>query len=398
MTAATPAGSARKAWAIAGVGLRLLFRDRIALFMVFIFPLALVLVLGSVFGGGFEPSVGVSAPAGDPLAAGLVDELRANDDLDVEAHGSTGGLRTALERGEVDVAVVVPGDYGDRLRGGGTARVRLLVRAGSTGASLRPVVQEAVDRQATRLQAARFGAARGAGGGDLDSALDTAREVETSLSRVTVRTTTVGDRLFPENLGTYDVGASSQLLLFMFVTGIASSSLLVQARKQGVIRRMLSTPTSMATVLTGETLARFATVAFQGVYIMVASWLLFDVDWGDPLGAAALLVAFGLVATGAALLAGAVFENDEQAGSIGVFAGLGLAALGGSMAPLEVFSPLMRDIAHVSPHAWANDGFAELVRRNGTVVDILPELAVLVGMGVAVIALATWWLRRAVTR
>jgi ABC-2 type transport system permease protein len=386
----------RKAWAIAGVALRLLFRDRIAGFFVFLFPLALVLILGSVFGGGSEPPIGVSAPGRDPLAAELVEELRANDDVEVDDYDTAGDLRAALERGRIEAGMVVPGDYGDRLRRGGTAEVRVLVRPGGVGASLQPVVQQAVRQQATRLQAARFGVEHGAG--DFDRALDAASELAPGVPRVGVQTTTVGDQLFPDTLGRYDIGASSQLVLFMFVTGIASSSLLVQARRQGVVRRMLSTPTSMATVLAGETLARFATVAFQGVYIMVVSWLLFGVDWGDPVGAVALLVAFGLVATGAGLLAGTLFENDEQAGSIGVFAGLGLAALGGSMAPLEVFSPLMRDIAHVSPHAWANDGFAELVRRNGTVVDILPELAVLVGMGLAVIALATWWLRRSLTR
>jgi len=150
-------------------------------------------------------------------------------------------------------------------------------------------------------------------------------------------------------------------------------------------------------VLAGETLGRFVVVVFQGVYIMTVTWLVFGVDWGDPIGAAAVLVAFGLVATGAALLVGALFRNDQQAGSIGVFAGLGLAALGGSMAPLEIFSPLMRNVAHATPHAWGNDGFAELVRRGGTVLDIGPELGVLLAMGVVLIAVAAWCLRRTIT-
>jgi ABC-2 type transport system permease protein len=207
----------------------------------------------------------------------------------------------------------------------------------------------------------------------------------------------VGEELFPDTLGQYDLGASSQLLLFMFISGIASATLLVQSRQLGVTRRMLSTPTSAAVILLGETAARFAIALLQGVYILLATSLIFGVDWGDPVGAVAVLVAFALVTTGAGLLAGAIFRNDQQAGSIGVFAGLGLAALGGSMAPLEVFSPLMRDVAHFTPHAWGNDAFAELVRQGGTVVDIAPELAVLLAMGVALISLAAWRLRRSIT-
>jgi ABC-2 type transport system permease protein len=68
------------------------------------------------------------------------------------------------------------------------------------------------------------------------------------------------------------------------------------------------------------------------------------------------------------------------------------------MLPLELFSPTMQRIAHITPHAWALDGFAELVRRGGGVVDILPELGVLAAYAVVLFALASWRLRVAITR
>lgn len=97
------------------------------------------------------------------------------------------------------------------------------------------------------------------------------------------------------------------------------------------------------------------------------------------------------------MLAGALFRTDQQAGSVGVVIGLSLAALGGSMAPLEIFSPTMRDIAHVTPHAWVNDAFATLVRHGGGVTDILGELGVLAVMAIALLMVATWPLRRSLT-
>jgi ABC-2 type transport system permease protein len=74
--------------------------------------------------------------------------------------------------------------------------------------------------------------------------------------------------------------------------------------------------------------------------------------------------------------------------------GLGLAALGGSMVPLEIFSPTMRTVAHITPHAWANDGFAELVRHGGNVLDIAPQLGVLLGYAAVLFLAGTWFLRR----
>jgi ABC-2 type transport system permease protein len=95
---------------------------------------------------------------------------------------------------------------------------------------------------------------------------------------------------------------------------------------------------------------------------------------------------------------GSVFSNDQQAGGVGVVVSLGLAALGGSMLPLELFSPTMQTVAHFTPHAWALDGYAELVRHAGTTGDILLELGVLAGYATVLFALAAWRLRIAITR
>ena len=97
------------------------------------------------------------------------------------------------------------------------------------------------------------------------------------------------------------------------------------------------------------------------------------------------------------MLLGSVFNNDQQAQSVALLVGLGLAALGGSMVPLEVFPDTMRTIAHVTRHAWGNDAFADLVAREGEVVDILRELGVLAGFAVVLLTLATWRLRKAIT-
>ncbi|CAN5812999.1 hypothetical protein BH23ACT5_BH23ACT5_05670 [soil metagenome] len=64
-------------------------------------------------------------------------------------------------------------------------------------------------------------------------------------------------------------------------------------------------------------------------------------NWGNPIGVGVLLVALAATGAGAAMLLGTVFHNDQQAASFSVLAGLGLAALGGSMVPLELLSPTM---------------------------------------------------------
>jgi ABC-2 type transport system permease protein len=196
--------------------------------------------------------------------------------------------------------------------------------------------------------------------------------------------------------GRFDFGAAQELILFMFLTSLSASAGLIQTRRLGLSRRMISTPTSIATVLTGEAVGRFGIAMVQALFIVAASWLLFGVDWGDPIAAGTLIVLFALVGTGAAMLFGALFDNDEQANSVGVFVGLGLAALGGCMVPLEVFPATMEKVAHVTPHAWAVQGLTDVVIDNAGLADVATDAAVLAAFAAGLLALATWRLHRSI--
>jgi ABC-2 type transport system permease protein len=199
-------------------------------------------------------------------------------------------------------------------------------------------------------------------------------------------------------MGRFDLGAASNLVLFVFLTALAGSAALILTRQLGISRRMMSTPTPIRSIIVGESLGRFGTALVQGVYIMVLTWIIFQVNWGDPLGAVLILIALSAVGAGAGMLLGATFSNEQQAAGVGVMLSLGLAALGGAMFPIDLFPPTMQRIAHVTPHAWALDGYAELVRRGGNTLDILPELAVLTAYAIVLLALASWRLRVALTR
>jgi ABC-2 type transport system permease protein len=297
-------------------------------------------------------------------------------------------LRSSVERSRRPSSS--PSGYDDRLRGGGTTEVGFLARPDA--AVFQTIVSSEVTDQATVIRAARFASSETEA--SFDDALDLAGTLDGTVTGVVVRVETVGEAVFPSSLGQFDLGASSQLVLFMFLTGLSGSAAIIETRRLGVASRMLSTPTPAGTVVTGEGLGRFGVVMVQGLYILFATLLLFQVNWGDPIGAAAVMIVFGAVAAGAAMLMGTIFSNDQQAGGMAVLLGIGLAALGGCMIPIENFSDTMQRVAHLTPHAWALDAFAVLVRQDGTIVDILPELGVLAAFAVALLTIAGFRLRR----
>ena len=68
------------------------------------------------------------------------------------------------------------------------------------------------------------------------------------------------------------------------------------------------------------------------------------------------------------------------------------------MVPLEVFPDTVRTAAHITPHAWGNDAFSDLLASGAGLADVLPELAILLGYAAVLLALATWRLHAALTR
>jgi ABC-2 type transport system permease protein len=395
-----------KVLAISAMSTRRLLRDRSSLFFLLVFPLLLVLVLGTVFGTGAQLLVGVTGTEDDPLAREIVGELE-DGEIDLQTFDDVDGLRRAVERGEVVAGVAFPEAFSTRLYDGHPTEIRIFSGPDMSAAAVRPMVDAAVAPTAGRVQAGWFTNAQAAGpdnGGDgsgppieVEEAIDLAGATDDGTRSLAVRATTVGDEIFPSSMGRFDLSASTQLVLFVFINGLASSAVLIQSRQLGVSRRMVSTPTSARVVIVGEMMSRLAVTVFQGLYIMGATWLLFRVDWGDPVGAVAVIGVFGLVPACAGMLLGATLHNDQQATGISVICGLGLAALGGSMVPIELFSPTMERIAHLTPHAWANAAFGELVRNDGGLIDIAPELSVLAAMAAALLALATWRLRKVLT-
>jgi ABC-2 type transport system permease protein len=384
-----------KILAIARNNLVRMFRDRSAIFFIFIFPLALILLIGLQFGGSFAPRLGVLAPSPGAVAAEIIENLEAAEGVEVVVLDDEAALIEGVERGSLSAALSVPADFDQRLAAGEESELGLIARPSGVGATLLPIVSEVVQQSALAANAAAFVAAQDLA--SFDEALAIARSIESQVEVAAITITEVGEALFPAGLGRFDLGASSQLVLFMFITALSGAAVLIQTRVLGLSRRMLSTPTSVRTIIGGEAAGRFVVVAVQGLYIMAGALLIFGVDWGDLLGALAIVVAFSAVGAGAAMLLGTIFRNAEQAGGVGVIVALGMAALGGAMLPIQLFSPTLQRIAHLTPHAWALDGFAK-IRDQGGVLDIGPELGVLALYALILLLIASWRLRRVITR
>jgi ABC-2 type transport system permease protein len=367
-------------------------RDRNALFFSVLLPIMLILVLGLTYGSQSSARVGLLDQDGGPEAGRLVDELQRASELrvDIRRYDSLDALRDAAARGLVQVGVAIPAGYSAHLQAGESSAVVIVAAPTQMGTAIRTTVERAVAARAALFRAARFAATTS--GVPFAAALQAATTLSAPMPGVGTKVEPV-DAADTSRAG-YDVGAQGQLVLFMFLTSLTGAIELVISRQLGISRRMFATPTGLGTIVLGESLARIAFALIQGLFIVVASAVLFGVSWGDPVAAGAVVLVFALVSGGAAMIVGSIASNPSQAGALGPALGMIFGLLGGAMVPADIFPETMRTLSRLTPHAWAMDALRDLGAAGAGVTRILPQLGVLAGFAVLFFGIAILRFRR----
>lgn len=379
--------------AIASTSLRRFFRDRSNIFFVLVLPLLLVVAIGLQFGDAGSAGQVVVVGSGaltDEVSSGL-----ESQNLVVDRMSDAEAAREVVARGRADAAVLVEAADERAWSAGDPVEATVIPGSQAGGQAAAATIASVVSTLSDRRAAVTALTERGIDRAQAERALDSVGAVGP-----TVEVTTVGEDLGEEfsGLGAFDLGAAQELSLFMFLTALTGSALLIQSRELGVTRRELSAPVTPAQVIAGEALARFAISMTQGLYLVIGTAVLFGVNWGDPLATGLVLAGFAGVSAAAAMVLGSTVDNANAANGLGIGLGLVMAALGGSMLPLELFPDSLRTVSAFTPHHWAYEAYSEIQRRGGGVTDVLPQLGVLVAMTAVLLPLGSWLLRRSLSR
>jgi ABC-2 type transport system permease protein len=375
-----------KVLAISQVNRRRAVGDRKVLFVAAALPIMLILVIGFVSGRDVRAPLGIVAVDHGPLATRLVDLLESFPSVQVHLESSVGTERDAVLRGQLLGALVIPQGFDASVRANRPAAVSVLTRSGNTAAFQTQVAaSSAYDVVVSEWQVAqRLSATTGV-------------TTTAALSRVVSITDAASKNSsarFSGGLpGPYSYTTAANLVLFVFLTLLVTSSGLVEARRIGLLRRMLASPTRARVVVLGQLISSAILGLMQALGLLVVGRLVFGVRWGDPLGVLLLVVVLAMAASGASVLLGTLARSQEQAVAVGIVVAVALGMLGGCMWPLSGVGPLMRTVGHVAPQAWAMDAFVRLIFGHSGLIGILPDVGVLALFAVGLVALATSRLR-----
>ena len=382
----------RAAVALAGAELRRVTRDRTFLFFMVLLPVLIILLIGITISSNEQIRVGVVDTGRGALSSSLARDLAKDPALTVETLDSRAAANAALRRSEVSAAVVIPAGFDAALRAGQPVTLPVLVPGSAqTSQAALTAVQAVVGRHSATVQAAAFATDRRLR--SFDTNVGAATRLQQSAPVVPLRTEVVDSTSNYLPLG-FSYSAPTMLVLFVFINALAGGAAMIQTRQYGILSRALAAPTRPRDLVGGEALAYLSLTVGQAVLIVGIGALLFGVSWGNPLAAAALILVWALVGTGAGMLAGTLFRTPEQAGAIGPAIGIAFGMLGGCMWPLEVVPPSVRMIGHATPHAWAVDAWVEVLSRGGGLPQIAGYLGILALYAAVLLTLASLRLRR----
>jgi ABC-2 type transport system permease protein len=182
-------------------------------------------------------------------------------------------------------------------------------------------------------------------------------------------------------------GMATMYVMFVIFPAMA---LFIRDRRQWITQRLLTLPLSRMQILGGRLTARFVLGMLQYLILFAFGLIVLQVSFGgEPVALLALMVAFTVCITGFMTLIATIPQNEGQARGISLFLSLTLAPLGGAWWPLDIVPPFMQTIGNLTPVGWVMNGFSSVIYLNGTLITILPNVALLVAFGLICFALGT---------
>ncbi len=201
--------------------------------------------------------------------------------------------------------------------------------------------------------------------------------LEAAPRTVTLQVSSAGRREDPP-IG-YSQAIPGTMVMFTMLVLLSSGGVqLVIERKQGLLRRLASTPVRRASIVAGKWAARMALGVVQIGSAMLIGRVLFGMDWGPAVVMVGVtLFAWAGLNASLALLLGNLARSEGQMAGIGVLATMALAALGGCWWPIEITPAWMQSLALWLPTGWTMDALHKLVNFGYGPAAALPHAAAL---------------------
>jgi ABC-2 type transport system permease protein len=138
----------------------------------------------------------------------------------------------------------------------------------------------------------------------------------------------------------------------------------------------------------------FLIILGQEIVLVALGQIAFGVNYGQEVASIGLMIiTLALWGASLGLLIGAVSKSEQGVVMLSLAAMFLFSGLGGAWFPLEVAGESFAAIGHLTPTAWAMDGFQNLVVRGLGFTSVLAPAGMLLAYTIVFLGLAVWRFR-----
>jgi len=378
----------RVALLIAAKDLRQRLRDRSAIVVGIVAPLAIAALMSLAFKGSetFRFNLGVVNADGGPVAASLVKSLgqpALAQVISLSRFDTAAQADAAVRTNTVQAALVIPSGFSTSMS---TSTPRSLVTLTSAdNVTAANVTASIATSFVAQLNADRLSVATAAAAG--------ARN--TPSLQAAAGLLSIPEQVAQRPIGAHQLRAISYfspamaIFFLLFIIGYTARSFFVD-RGQGMIERMRAAPVTPLQILAGKALSVFAFGVVSLATVAVVTSVGFGANWGTPVAAAAVGLAMVTAVVCLTALVIGVTRTQRQAEAVSSAIVFGLALLGGNFVFLSTAPDVMRRLALFTPNGWAMRAFTDLATTGGGLRAVEePVLAILAFSAVVGLAAAT---------
>jgi ABC-2 type transport system permease protein len=404
--------------AITWKDLKILVRNRAALLVLFAMPVGFVLVMTTATGGLFTRGQGnisvlvVNEDQGN-VSTQIIEGLKAAEGFKVETEWEGQTLTTAKAEELIisrkrQLALIFPADFSQNILGGALPSQNLQSPASTIQLMLDPALsqqftgpiigtlQGLVLQALTPIGIEHLLEQTAPGMSQQQRLAIVEQAKQKTLTGVSIKQIAPPGMKVSQLPNTTQQNVPSYTLFGVFFICQVIALSFIREKQDGTFRRLLVAPISKSALLIGKLLPYYIVNLIQIVLIFAAGiWIVPllgnpALNLGNPAGLIVVSLATAAAASGLGLLVATLAKTAEAAGGLGALIAVMMAAIGGCFVPAFVMPNFMQTLSKIVPHAWALQGYQDVLVRGYSASQVMPEVGVLLIFTAVFFGLALW--------
>lgn len=201
-----------------------------------------------------------------------------------------------------------------------------------------------------------------------------------------------------ETNGIYEVLVPAYTVMFVFfLVQIMARSFLAEL-SLGTLRRLRLAPIPSVSILIGKTVPFLLLSIIQTGLLFLSGKLIFGMSWGsEPWLLLPVMICTSFSATTLGLLTATVVRTESQVEAYATFLVIMMAAISGVFMPRDWLPMVMQQVSLVTPHAWALIAYDEVLTHRPIDLAVVTECCGALLTFTAVFFTLGWWRFRSMT-